>query len=166
MATVWKFGLGMGVLTCLYLLGEFWLGFQGSDLAIGRYTWVIGLLIPIVGLFLGIKSYRDDELGGMLELGQAFRAGMGMTLILAFLTASFFTVYATLINPGVGERYVEMTRDSLEKAGAPAEEIERQVVAVRESQTPFRQFTLTLGRNLAFGAVVSVVSGLLLRRVW
>lgn len=164
MATVWKYGLGMGLLTCLYVMGEYWLGFHGGDAEIGRYTGYLASLIPIVGLFLGLRRCRDHELGGMMDLGQAFRAGMGMTLLLALVTASFFAFYYSYVNPGANEVFAELTRSSLEKSGASAEEIERQVAALLASQTPFRQFTLSLGTTLGFGALLSLVLGLFLRR--
>ena len=57
---------------------------------------VLGYLIILVALsviFVGIKRYRDRELGGVIRFGQAFLVGLGISLVAGVIYVVCWEVY-------------------------------------------------------------------------
>lgn len=69
-------GLIIGILSGLWLFIMRWAGYTTFNDQVSPVEY-ISIIIPILGVFLGLKSYRDHELGGKMGflegLVQAFK---------------------------------------------------------------------------------------------
>ncbi|WP_372751695.1 DUF4199 domain-containing protein [Labilibaculum sp.] len=63
--------------------------FKGMSINFDPNLRSINLFLIVSGIFFGVKKYRDDELGGVINYGQALGAGI---LIIAF-AALFYSLF-------------------------------------------------------------------------
>jgi hypothetical protein len=91
-----KYGLSIGVVSAIWLLvmhfsGVYALGNpHGSPNAWMEY---VSTLIPLVGLYLGIKNFRDHENAGKMEFFEGMFEGFKIMLVAGVLVAFVAIVY-------------------------------------------------------------------------
>jgi hypothetical protein len=86
-------GLIIGILSGLWLFIMHWMGYDIKDDKASPYEY-FSILIPIVGLFLAIKNYRDTDLGGKMGflegLVQSFKVLLFGGIVAAFAGIVYF----------------------------------------------------------------------------
>ena len=75
MKTELKYGVVFAAIVIVYVMIEHLLGLNTNRHDLGQYTRLAGVLVPIVGIILGIKAKRDGELKGLLTFGQGVKTG-------------------------------------------------------------------------------------------
>ena len=158
-----KYGLITGVGVCLWILGEYALGFHTTNLDAGEITGYFASVIPVVTIYIGIRAQRNMMPGKTIALGKAILTGIWITLIAAAISTAFMQVYYALINP----HFMELGEVSLNKklaAGSISQdEFNRQVMEVRQMAAPMFQLVFGFLGTVAMGTVISVVMALILR---
>jgi len=94
----------------------------GAGMAVGYASMVLASLM----IYFGIRQYRDNECGGAIAFGQAFKVGMlisGIAVVCYVLT--WEVVYANFL-PDFGEKYMAQILERAREAGASAEELATQ----------------------------------------
>ena len=92
-------GLVIGILSGLWLFIMHWMGYDIKDDMASPYEY-LSILIPIIGLLLAIKNYKDTDMGGNMSflegLVQSFKV-----LILGGIVAVFSgIVYFNYVTEG------------------------------------------------------------------
>ncbi len=92
-----KYGVIIGILSTIWIIIVHKIGYY-DDIATGSgsdYMWIefTSLIIPFAGLYLGIKSYRDNERDGKMEFFEGLMEGFKIMLIGGLVTAAFAAVY-------------------------------------------------------------------------
>ena len=165
---VLKYGLIAGaILSAVMLLTVPFMEVIGFDrgIVIGYSTMVIAFL----GVYLGVRSYRDRVAGGSLGFGRAFVVGVLITAVAsACYVATWQFVYYRLA-PDFLDKYAAFAVDKAKQAGAT----EAQVAATRAEMEEFKQMYrnplvnigMTLLEPLPVGLVFALASaGVLSRR--
>jgi amino acid transporter len=158
------FGLVLGLVLCipwmvmvhmLYTDPEF----ESNDL-IG-YT----LLVVIYSLvFVGIRNYREKELGGMISFSRAFKAGVLITLVAATLYVLVWLIFYYLIVPDFMEVYTQHVLyqcTSEEDLAAKTKEME---TFNRLYENPLFVILITYAEVIPIGLAVTLVSALALKK--
>src|SRR6186997_85153 len=65
----------------------------------GAYIGFVSLIIPAVGIYLGIKERREKSNFGYIHFGEAFRTGVVISFIMAVSIVFFIYGYFKFINP-------------------------------------------------------------------
>lgn len=95
-----KYGLIIGVLSGLWI---FLLHFTGVyDNAYpreGNFSTleVLSIFIPLIGLFFGIKSFRDNFNGGRMEFFEGIMEGFKIMIVGGIIAAFFATIYVSYV---------------------------------------------------------------------
>lgn len=132
---------------------------------------VVGYTTMVVALsmvFFGVKSYRDQHLGGAITFGKALLIGSLITLVASCVYALVWEVcYHTVASDfmdGMKDYYLQDKR----KQGATAAELEqynREMCDMMAMyQNPFIRFGMTVMEILPVGIVLTLLSAALLRR--
>lgn len=164
--TVLKFGMYAGITIVLLFLLSYTLL---SDLSFS-YQEIIGYTSMIISLsfvFIGIKSYRDKELGGSISFGKALGLGMLISLVPALLFGLFDAVYVAFIYPEFfDEYYVYMEQEyRAEYSGAElAAKLDQMNSMKGVMDTPVATFILMFITVLLLGFVMSLISSFALRK--
>ncbi len=95
-----KYGIIVGVLSGLWILIMHFSGVYAKDLGgePNNMQWMewASMLIPAVGLYLGIKNYRDHVSGGKMEFFEGLFEGFKIIIIGGVIAAFFAIVYVQL----------------------------------------------------------------------
>ena len=100
-----KYGFIIGLLSgawifFLHLMGVYEKQYPQSDKA----SWLeyLSVVIPFLGLYLGIKNFRDNYNGGRMEFFEGIFEGFKIMLIGGVIAAFFMTIYIQFVMPALG----------------------------------------------------------------
>jgi hypothetical protein len=166
--TILRFGCAAGGITIgSAILGLTLSGGDGTHL--GALEW-LGYLVMILALSLvlvGVKRYRDTELGGVIRFGRAFLVGLGISFVAGVIYVAAWEVYLALTDYAFIEQYAASVIAARESAGAEAAELaelaaEMAVLQQRYASVLFR-VPMTFAEIFPVGVLVSLLAGAVLR---
>ncbi len=134
----------------------------------GELVGYAGILLSMLFVYFGVRSYRENFGGGTLSFGKAFQVGIIITAIsCACYVVAWLIVYHTLM-PDFMEKYAAHALAQLRQSGATEEQI-RQQMAQMESykamyKNPLMIAAITFLEPFPIGVIVTLISSLALRR--
>lgn len=165
--TVLTFGLASGAVMSALMLTTIPLqsriGFD-HGVIVGYTTMVIALLL----VFFGVRSYRDNVAGGRLTFGRGLVVGSLIALVtcVCYVITWLFMYYALM--PDFVQHYQAHIIAKLEASGASAEVIARQKREMQEFAAlyanPLFNAAITFLEPLPVALVASIFSAGVLRR--
>jgi hypothetical protein len=163
---VLTFGLLSGaVVTALMFLTLPFAERIGFDRAV--YVGYTTILISMLFVYFGVRSYRDNVLGGHMSFGAGVRAGLLITLISsACYVASWLVMYYGFME-GFGERYAAYIVESAQARGASQAEIDvalkqgRDAIAMLDN--PLINAAVSFTEPIPVGLLVTLISATALR---
>jgi len=92
-------GAVIGILSGLWMFIMHWLGFspQASSMANIEY---VSVLIPLVGLYFGMRNYRDTDCGGRMGFLEALIQSFKILLVGGVITTGAAILYISEIETG------------------------------------------------------------------
>lgn len=165
---VWTFGLISGAVISVLMTASVMvadkLGTEHS-LYLGYATMVAAFAM----IWFGVRSYRDNALGGSIGFGRAFSTGMLITVISSCCYVATWEVVYHKFLPDFAEKYAAQTVTQAKAAGKSDAEVEATRVKMEEFKTmyanPFYNVGMTFLEPLPVGLLVSLVTaGILSRR--
>lgn len=89
-----KYGALIGILSGIWLLVMHFSGIFGN-IESGQTSWMeyASVLIPVTGLYLGIKNFRDHINGGKMEFFEGLFEGFIILIIGGLITTFFAVIY-------------------------------------------------------------------------
>ena len=134
------------------------------SMALGYTIMVASFLL----IYFGIRSYRDNELGGRISFGRAFTCGILITLITTvFYVVSWEIIYFNFI-PHFMDGYFAAQIRHVQASGADAATIATKVAAIQHSQelyqNPFVNAAYTFIEPFPVGLIITLISAAVLRR--
>lgn len=159
--TVWTYGLIAGAILALVMVitmsNEDRIS-MGAGYAIGYGTMILALL----AVYLGIRSYRDKVLGGTIGFRRAFAVGFLIALVASVCyVASWQVVYRTIV-PDFMEKYSARVIEKARASGASEAELETRRKDLAEFAEAYKNPLVNIGMTfmeiLPVGVVVVLVS--------
>jgi amino acid transporter len=166
-----KMILTYGTIAGVVIMGSFFLGValdsEGSSWAALEWLGYLTMIVALSMIFLAVKRYRDQELGGVIKFGTAFKLGLGISLVAsAIYVVSWeanlaFTDYAF-----IGE-YTESVLQSKRAEGVEGAELvalEADMAEMRVNYAkPWYRLPMTFAEIFPVGLLISLLSAALLR---
>jgi hypothetical protein len=160
-------GLAGLIIIVSLILGQVVTGGEGS---MPLLEW-LGYLIMLVALsmiFVGIRAYRDRELGGVIRFGTALSLGLGMALLASVIYVAAWEVYLALTDYAFINEYTQSVINDQQAQGVTGKELDA-VIAEMEAMKvsyakPVYRVPMTFLEIFPVGALVSLVSAAFLRR--
>lgn len=165
--TVLTFGVLSGVLSAAMMFATVpfveQIGFD-RGVVVGYTAIVISFLF----VYFGIRSYRDDVLGGKITFGTGFNVGILITLIsCAFYVAGWLVVYYNFM-PDFGQKYAAYIVESARASGASQAEIDTAITRGKEAmemlKNPMTNAAVTFTEPFPVGLIITVISAAVLRK--
>jgi hypothetical protein len=134
--------------------------FAGADVQ-SKWPQFLGYILLVIFLVTGIKSYRDQDLGGHItyghSLGTATLIGLFGGVITGFSTVLMFTV----IDPGLGVKIMEKAQEQmLEKGTMTEDQVEMAMSWTRKMMSPAFLFIFSViggaFMSFLFGLIISI----------
>lgn len=168
---VYKYGLMAGAVQVIVgfglmalLIGDGSSNIQFSEL-LGYATMIISLSL----IFFGIKTYRDEQEGGVISFGKAVKVGILITLIASAIYVVGWLLYYHL---GSGQEmmgsYLDQQIADLRNSGQSdaiiAQEIEKMEGFMDIYQQPLVMIGITFMEIFPVGLIISLIAAALLRK--
>jgi hypothetical protein len=163
---VLTFGLLSGAVSAVLMLANMLfidqIGFDRS--VVVGYTVI---LISFLFVYFGIRSYRDNVLGGQITFGKGFTAGLLITLIsCAIYVAAWLVEYYTIM-PDFGDKYAAYLVEDIRAKGGGQAEIEDMKKRGDEAKAmlanPLINAAVTFTEPFPVGLLVTLISAAVLR---
>lgn len=167
---MWKksliYGLigGIAIVILLVVPHALFLESEGWDLAKSELYGYVVMVVALSTIFFGVRSYRDQELGGQITFGKAFGTGLIISLVASVL---YVVGWMLLSDPAFVDNYSQQYLEGLRSDGASEADIQQ---AMQDMETykelnknPFFKAGLTLMEIFPVGLMISLASALYLR---
>jgi hypothetical protein len=165
--TVLTFGLLSGAVSAAMMAATVpfaeRIGFERS-IVVGYTTIVISMLF----VYFGVRSYRDNVLGGTMTFGAGVKAGLLITLIsCSCYVAAWLVVYYQFI-PDFGAAYAAHLVEGVRAAGGSEAEIEAMrkqgadMIALLDN--PLTNAAVTFTEPFPVGLLVTLISAAVLKK--
>jgi hypothetical protein len=119
-------------------------------------------------IFVGIRNYREKYNGGHISFGKAFKIGLLITLIASSIYVLVWLVEYYCFFPDFGEKYAAHMLEKLKAGGASQAEIAKQTKEMASFsamyKNPFFNAMITYTEIIPVGLIVTLISGLILKR--
>jgi hypothetical protein len=138
------------------------IGFDRS--VIVGYTVIV---ISLLFVYFGIRSYRDNVLDGQITFGKAFTAGLLITLISSVIYVGAWLVEYYTLMPDFGDKYAAYLVENVRAKGGSQAEIDDMVKQGEEAKAmlknPLTNAAVTFTEPFPVGLLITVISAAVLR---
>jgi hypothetical protein len=165
--TVLTFGLIAGLMISVLMGGSLLIANKigsGHSMALG-YTMMVASFLLV---YFGIRSYRDNTLGGEISFGRAFACGILITLITTVCYVVMWEIVYFIFMPHFMDSYWAAQIHKVQSAGLDPATTAARVAALQHSQqlyqNPLVNMAYTFIEPLPVGLLITLISAAVLRR--
>jgi hypothetical protein len=165
--TVLTFGLISGVMISVLMGGSLLVANKlGSvhSMLLG-YTMMVASFLLI---YFGIRSYRDNNLGGQISFGRAFACGILIALVTTVFYVAMWEILYFNFMPHFMDSYFAAQIHRVQSAGLDPATTAARVAAIEHSQqlyqNPLVNMAYTFIEPFPVGLIMTLISAALLRR--
>lgn len=162
--------LTYGAIAGAVIIGTMLLGFSLDDALETRISEWLGFLVMFVALsmiFVGIKRYRDQELGGVIKFGTACLLGLGISAVAAVVYVVAWEVYLSVTDYAFINDYTQSIVQAKAADGVAGAELEALVTKMDELKvryaSPVYRVPMTFLEIFPVGLLVTLISAAILR---
>lgn len=94
------YGAIIGVLSGIWIFAMHLLGISTKPTTEFQPIEITSIIVPIVGLFWGVRSYRENELGGYITFLEALMEGWKILLVGGIISIFFAILFINYIAAG------------------------------------------------------------------
>jgi hypothetical protein len=133
----------------------------------GALYGYLTMIIALTAVFLGIKHYRDNTLGGVVKFVPALMVGLGISAVASLFWVVGWEISLAFSGFNYADAYANATMEAARAEGASQAELE-EVKAQAEAFTkmyanPLFRLPITFIEMFPIGVLISLVSAALLR---
>jgi len=124
------------------------------------------LLIGITYYFIqaGLKSHRDEDLGGYVSVGQGVSLGTLAGLFSGLLSAVWFFFFSTFVATDMIDKIKDVSLQQMEAQGQSAEQAEQAMEMMSIFISPTFIAIMVVISSVFFGLLCGLVAGLVLKK--
>jgi uncharacterized protein DUF4199 len=163
---VWTFGLISGAVMAAFMVAT--VPFMGNHGARDLIVGYAGMVAAFLLVYFGVRSYRDNVLGGSIGFGRAFGAGILIAAIASLCYVATWEVIYYKFMPDFYAKYAQSVVERERKSGKSEAEIAKvqadMDTMVRRVENPLFVTVATFGEPFPVGLVIALVSAGVLRR--
>lgn len=161
MKTYLTYGFGIALGGAIISMALYFLGFNADPEKLEASRWIsmaLGIVIAIVGLYLGTKEKRaltpPEKHWGY---GSAFGAAFMIGLFAAIFSGLYNYAYFAFIDPNISELILQMQLDQMEAKGMSADQIDKIEPMVRKWINPVAMSLSGFFGALVFNTVIGLI---------
>lgn len=158
MQTALTWGLITGFASIIYTLILYF-----SDLILNKPAGYAGMVISIIGIFLGIKAFRDNSLDGYISYGRALGTGVLISLFASILSVIFMFILYTVIDTELVSKILAETETQMAAKNLPSEQVEKAMEMTKKLFLPMLVVMGILG-GVFFGFIISLIEAAILKK--
>lgn len=165
--TVLTFGVLSGVVSALMMfVTVLFIDQIGWDK--GVFVGYTAITLSLLFVYFGIRSYRDNQLGGRITFGRAVGVGLLITLVsCVFYVIAWEIEYATMFSD-FADKYTAFAMDQARAAGATETEMAAKAAEMADMKkimdSPIKRPLFVMLEPMPVGLLVTLVSAAVLRK--
>jgi len=133
----------------------------------GMVAGFSSMIIALSFVFVGVKRYRDVELGGVIRFGKALAVGFGIAAIATIFYVAAWELYLYFTNYTFMDEYTRIVIEQAQKAGKSAAEVAalaKEMEGFKELYAnPISRWAVTAMEISPIAVLMPVISAALLR---
>ncbi len=137
---------------------------EGSSSALFGYTV---MLLALILIFLGVKRYRDRDLGGVIKFAPAFGLGLAIAALSGVFYVIGWEINLAATDYAFVEQYPEAVIAQKEAAGVSPEQLQKltedMAKFAEQYQNPLYRLPITFMEIFPVGLIVALISAAILR---
>jgi hypothetical protein len=126
------------------------------------------IVISMLFVYFGVRSYRDNVLGGQMSFGKAFLAGLLITLTSSVCYVAAWLVMYYGFMPDFGSQYAAHLVEQARSAGGNQADIDAAIKqgqeAVQMLENPLTNAAVSFTEPLPVGLIVTLISAAVLKK--
>ncbi|MBS1517782.1 MAG: DUF4199 domain-containing protein [Bacteroidetes bacterium] len=130
----------------------------------GNFIMFVSVIIPVIGIFFGIRERRDKSNFGQITFKEAFKTGIVITFIVAVMIVIFTYVYYEFINPDYVNFLSAKSEQSMIEKNIPREQINAALTVLKYQFSLNVQIIQQLLFVLIGGTLISFILAFLLKK--
>ena len=163
---VLTYGVIAGIIVAVCMLTAMTMGVQGG--ALGMAVGYLGMLLALTMVFIGIRQYRDRELGGAIRFSTALMVGFGISIVATLCYAIGWEAYLYATDYRFMPEYIAATLEAKRAAGATPAELAKLSAEMQGYldiyANPVTRFFMTMAEIAPVALIVTLISAALLRK--
>jgi len=160
------YGILSGTITIAVLILGLVLSEGGSFLASELFGYLT-MLVALSMIFIGIKRYRDLEMGGVIRFIPAFTMGLAIAAIAALIYTLVWELYLMASDYAFIDSYVNSAIEAKRAAGLAGEGLAQEIAELEEMRSSYGKIyirmPMTFLEIFPVGLVIAILSAALLR---
>lgn len=161
-----------GVIAGLMIALVSFLGLNAqSGEEVPEFSPLVGYLIMIVALsliFVAVKRYRDNQLGGVIRFSTAFLLGLGITAVASVIYVAGWEVNLRLTDYAFAEDYSRSVIAAKRAEGVEGDALEAEIAKMEEFQRQYRnplfRLPVTFLEIFPVGLLIALIAAAVLRK--
>jgi hypothetical protein len=156
-------GLISGVVIIAGILGTILIGGGHSSLWLGYLI----MLVALSSILVGVKQYRDRDLGGVIGFGKALLMGLGIAVTASVAYVLVWEVYLAVTHYTFIDHYTASILAAKRAAGITGAEYRKAVAEMdtlrRQYANPLFRLPMTFVEIFPVGVLIALVTAVLVR---
>ena len=138
-----------------------------SGLDESEWLGYLTMIVALSMILLGVKRYRDEELGGVIRFGTAFMLGLGVAVVASLAYVILWEVYLSATDYAFIRDYTESILASRKGEGLIGTALQAEIESMNELRAqyadPLFRLPMTFLEIFPVGLVVALGSAAVLR---
>ncbi len=165
--TIWLYGSISGAVIIGSMIVTMNLAGTGSDLADSEWLGYLTMIVALSVIFLGVKRYRDQELGGVIRFGTAFMFGLGIAAVASLAYVILWEVYLFATDYAFFRDYTQSILAAFEAEGLVGAALQVEIDSMNELKAryanPLYRLPMTFLEIFPVGLLVALGAAGVLR---
>ncbi|MBC7773961.1 MAG: DUF4199 domain-containing protein [Phycisphaerae bacterium] len=166
--TILRYGLLSGAVAAVLMVATAFRLKSSTNFEHEYFYGYAGILLSMLFVFFGVRSYREQMNGGVLSFGKGFQVGLLIAIISCVCYVLTWMIVSEMIMPDFMDNYLAHSLEQLQQSGAAQAEIEQKTAEMQQFKemykNPLIKFGLTFLEPFPVGFLVSLISALVLRK--
>lgn len=166
--TVVKYGLSGGLFMSIMFALSVVIAGDPPNYTVMQAIGYISIILALLAVFLGIKSYRDRELGGVISFSKGFGVGVGIAAIASLILGLYTFAHIAWLDPNFEENYsawaIENVQTSDMSQVEKAAEIENIQEMLKNTNSPFMQGIIMYATVFVMGLLIALIAAAILKK--
>ncbi|MCX6292176.1 MAG: DUF4199 domain-containing protein [Bacteroidetes bacterium] len=124
----------------------------------------LNYILLILFIIFGVKSYRDQDLGGFISYGKSLGTGVLIGVFGGFITGIYTVLLFTVIDPGLVQKILEASQQQLIDKGMPEDQIQMGLSWTRKLMSPVFLFLFSVLGSAFVAMVFSLIVSVFMKK--
>ncbi|MBA7529787.1 hypothetical protein ES705_21986 [subsurface metagenome] len=118
----------------------------------------------VLGIFIAVKRFRDQESEGIINFQKAFTTGLLTSMFVAIIGAIYTFFQLKYLSPNLLQVVIDLFQERLFRSDISEDQLEIQFALVEKLFTPALVAWFSVLSYLFIGAIISLIVAVLLKR--